>query len=70
MNKSDEIKVWQTQSAEHKVAGVLMLDKVSFSWSEEDGLVFTAPGWHVEKLGYRLITAYGCRKRPVFTEIK
>ena len=34
-----EIKEWQTQSVKHKVAMVLIMDGVSFSYTEEDGIV-------------------------------
>lgn len=62
--KKDELKEWQATSAELKIAGVLMLDKIPFSYSEE-GLVFSAPEWYVEKLIDRLINSYGCSKRPI-----
>ncbi|WP_304507017.1 hypothetical protein [Duncaniella muris] len=48
MSETDEIKEWQTQSAKHKVAFVLMMDGVSFRYDEENGITFTAP---VEKPG-------------------
>ena len=68
--ETEEIKTWQTQSVKHKVAMVLIMDGVSFSYTEEDGIVFTAPTFYVEKLIYRMITAYGCSKRPIINEIK
>lgn len=70
MSETDEIKEWQTFSAMHKIAGVLILDKISFTYSEDKGIVFTAPDFYVENLKYRLITAYGCSKRPIINEIK
>lgn len=70
MSETDEIKEWQTQSVKHKIAAVLILDGVSFSFNEEDGIVFTAPEFYVENLKYRLITAYGCSMRPIINEIK
>ena len=70
MSDNDEIKVWQTQSVKHKVAAVLMMDGVSFSYTEEDGIVFTAPDFYVEKLKYRLVTVFGCSKKPTINEIK
>lgn len=33
MSGNDEIKEWQTQSVKHKVAFVLMMDGVSFSYT-------------------------------------
>lgn len=68
--ETEEIKTWQTQSVKHKIAAVLMMDGTSFSFNEEDGIVFTAPTFYVEKLIYRMITAYGCSKRPIINEIK
>lgn len=50
MQTTDEIKEWQTQSVKHKVAGVLMMDGVSFRYDEENGITFTAPEFYVEKL--------------------
>ncbi len=70
MSDIDEIKEWQTQSVKHKVAFVLMMDGVSFSYTEEDGIVFSAPKCYIEKLTYRLMTAHGCSLKPKFTEIK
>ena len=34
----NELKEWQTQSVKHKVAMVLIIDGVSFSYTEEDGI--------------------------------
>ncbi len=70
MQTTDEIKEWQTHSAKHKVAAVLMMDGVSFSYTEETGIVFTAPDFYVENLKYRLITVFGCSVRPIINEIK
>ena len=55
-----EIKEWQTQSVKHKVAMVLIMDGVSFSYTEEDGIVFTAPECYVVRLIRRLMSCYGC----------
>ena len=41
MSETDEIKEWQTQSAKHKVAFVLIMDDVSFRYDEENGITFT-----------------------------
>lgn len=70
MNETDEIKEWQTHDYKHRLAGVLMLDKVAFSYDEENGIVFTAPDFYVENLKYRMVTSFGCRKRPIINEIK
>ncbi len=70
MSETDEIKKWQTQSVKHKVAAVLILDGVSFSYNEENGIMFTAPDFYVEKLKHRLVCAYGCSVKPVINEIK
>ena len=64
-----EIKEWQTQSVKHKVAMVLILVGVSFSYTEEDGIVFRAPEMYVANLTRRLMSCYGCSVRPKFTEI-
>ena len=36
---NDEIKEWQTQSVKHKVAYVLMMDGISFRYTEELSLI-------------------------------
>lgn len=70
MSNNDEIKEWQTQSVKHKVAAVLMMDGVSFSYTEENGIMFTAPDFYVENLKYRLVTVFGCSVKPIINEIK
>ena len=40
---NEEIKEWQTQSVKHKVAYVLMMDGISFRYTEETGIVFSYP---------------------------
>ena len=69
MQTTDEIKEWQTQSVKHKVAGVLMMDGVSFRYDEENGITFTAPESYVENLKYRLVTVFGCSVKPIINEI-
>lgn len=69
MQTTDEIKEWQTQSVKHKVAGVLMMDGVSFRYDEENGITFTAPESYVKKLKYRLVTVFGCSVKPIINEI-
>ena len=69
MQTTDEIKEWQTQGVKHKVAGVLMMDGVSFRYDEENGITFTAPEFYVEKLKYRLVTVFGCSVKPIINEI-
>ena len=70
MGETDEIKEWQTQSVKHKVAFVLMMDGVSFSYDVDNGIMFTAPDFYVEKLKDRLVCAHGCSVRPIIKEIK
>ena len=67
-NMNDEIKEWKTQSVKHKIAMLLIMDGVSFSYSEEDGIVFTAPEFYVERMKERLVTCYGCSLKPIITE--
>lgn len=67
-NMNDEIKEWKTQSVKHKVAMLLIMDGVSFSYSEEDGIVFTAPEFYVERLKERQVNCYGCSLKPIITE--
>ena len=63
---NDEIKEWKTRSVKHKVAFMLMSDGVSFRYNEEDGI--SAPESYVKKMTYRLMTCYGCIRRPVIEE--
>ncbi len=70
MQKTDEIKEWQTHSAKHTLAGVLMMDGVSFRYDEVNGITFLAPEDYVEKLKIRLVMAFGCSVRPIINEIK
>lgn len=65
----DEIKEWQAPNYRTAVCSYLMLYKVAFSFSEEDGLVFTAPDSFVEKMRYSLKVSYGCGKIRI-TELK
>ena len=64
------IKEWKTQSVKHKVATLLIVDGVSFSYNEEDGIVFTAPEFYVKNMIRRLMNSYGVSLRPIITEIK
>ena len=55
---NEEIKEWQTQSVKHKVAYVLMMDGISFRYTEETGIVFSAPDFYVKnliRLSYQII---------------
>ena len=65
---NEEIKEWKTQSVKHKVAALLIMDGVSFRYTEEDGIVFTAPEEYVRLMVNRLITCYGCSLKPIITE--
>ena len=69
MNDS-ELKEWQAQSVKHKVAMVLIMDGVSFSYTEEDGIVFTAPESYVMRLIRRLMSCYGYSVRPKINDVK
>ncbi len=58
----DEIKEWRAENYRQVVCFYLMLQKVAFSYSEETGLVFTAPDFFVENMRYSLRLSYGCDK--------
>ena len=66
----DEIKEWQVQSNRLKVANLLMLDGVSFSYNKENGIVFSAPDSYVKKMIYTLRNCYGCGTKPIINEYK
>lgn len=70
MQEADEIKVWQTQTVKHKVAGVLIMDGVSFRYDKENGITFTAPESYVKELKYRLVAVFGCSVKPIINEFK
>lgn len=65
----DEIKEWEATNYRATVCSYLMLNKIAFSYSEESGLIFTAPDSFVEKMQYSLKVSYGCDKIRI-TEIK
>ncbi len=65
-----DIKEWRTQSVKHKVAFVLIMDGVSFAYSKDDGIVFTAPESYVQRLIARLMNSYGVSLKPIINEIK
>lgn len=67
---NEEIKEWQTQSVKHKVAYLLMMDGVSFSYEEDTGIVFSAPDFYAENMIYRLVNCYGCSVKPIINEYK
>lgn len=58
----DEIKEWRAENYRQTVCFYLMLQKVAFSYSEDTGLVFTAPDFFVENMLYSLRLSYGCDK--------
>lgn len=65
---NEEIKKWKTHSVKHTVAMVLIIDGVSFSYNEKDGIVFLAPETYVERFVDRLMNCYGCSLKPIITE--
>ncbi len=65
----DEIKEWEATNYRATVCSYLMLNKVAFSYSEENGLIFTAPDFFVERMLYSLKVSYGCDKIRI-SEIK
>lgn len=65
---NDEIKVWKTQSVKHKVAMLLIMDGVSFRYTEDEGIVFTAPESYIHRFTERLVTCYRCSVKPTFEE--
>lgn len=68
IKKMEKIKSWKTQSVKHKVAMVLILDGINFSFNSKDGIVFAAPESYVERMKYRMVTCYGCSLKPITTE--
>ena len=67
---NDEIKEWQTQSVKYKVAYVLMMDGISFRYTEETGIVFSVPDFYVKNLIRRLMSCYGVSLKPIINEYK
>lgn len=64
------LKEWQSQSSKRTLATILMMDGVSFRFTAEAGIVFTAPEEYVAKLTNRMMACHGCNTRPVFNEVK
>jgi hypothetical protein len=54
----------------HKVAYVLMMDGISFRYTEETGIVFSAPDFYVKNLIRRLMSCYGVSLKPIINEFK
>lgn len=67
---SDEVKIWQTQSVKYKVAMVLIIDGVSFSYTENEGIMFSGTASYVQKLKERLMKSYGVSLEPIINEYK
>ena len=67
--KEIEIKEWKTQTSKYRVATLLIGDGVSFSFNEDDGIIFTAPENYVKNMIRRLMDVYGVDKRPVIEEL-
>ena len=65
----DEIREWQTQSVKHKIAMLLIMDGISFSYDEETGIVFSAPESYVKNMVRRLTTCYGVSLIPIINEL-
>lgn len=65
---NEEIKKWKTQSVKQKVAMLLIMDGVSFRYTEEDGIVFTAPESYVHHMVERLVTCYRYSVKPIIKE--
>lgn len=58
---------WQTYQALWKLPLVLVIDAVSFSYTEEDGIIFEETEDYVERLKDRLTTCYGVASVPTIT---
>ena len=65
-----EIKMWKTQCAKHKIATVLIMDGMSFSYDMENGIVFASSEPYVQQLIKRLMSCYGVSLKPIINEIK
>lgn len=65
---NEEIKEWKNPSAKLKVAMLLIMDGVSFRYTEEDGIVFSAPESYVHCMVERLVTCYRCSLKPIIEE--
>ena len=52
------------------VAYVLMMDGISFRYTEETGIVFSAPDFYVKNLIRRLMSCYGVSLKPIINEFK
>lgn len=65
-----EIKVWKTQTAEIYICRLLMMHGISFRYTEEEGIVFTAPEAFLKEMTRQIKTAYGYKKQLIFDEVK
>lgn len=48
----------------------LMMDGISFRYTEETGIVFSAPDFYVKNLIRRLMSCYGVSLKPIINEFK
>lgn len=70
LEMGDEIKTWKVRSVKHKVAMVLIIDGVSFSYNVDDGIVFSGTVSYVQKLKVRLVKCYGVSLEPIINEYR
>lgn len=61
---------WKTKSIKHKIATLLIIDGVSFTFTPGDGIVFSGTEEYVKRLIYRLNTCYGVSIKPNIEPIK
>jgi hypothetical protein len=47
-----------------------MMDGISFRYTEETGIVFSAPDFYVKNLIRRLMSCYGVSLKPIINEFK
>ena len=64
-----EIKTWQTHSIKHKLAALLMIDGIAFSFDEETGITFTVPEFYIERMHEKLINSHGCSVKTIINEV-
>lgn len=63
------MKEWRVTKSLAKVAAWLIIDRVSFSYTEEDGITFSAPEHYVIRLSEKLGMTAGVKVQPLIQEL-
>lgn len=66
----DEIKIWKTNNLNMLVCRFMISQGIAFRYTEEEGIVFTAPESFIGYMTMKLKQSYGSTLNPCFEEVK